>query len=132
MTLTDPKRNRLAVLCLSTRRPTSAEGFVTQARDFAAAGAWARTNQTTAGTLLIGDFNSTTQGTLTRRLRHDAGLHDTRSGHGWLGTYPSKAPAWARFPIDGALASVGWRSVAFDVSPPLGGDHRAIYVALAD
>lgn len=121
----------VAILGFHTTRPAPGKLYDFQAEGMSTAALWASANELAgAQTVLIGDFNSTSQGTLVRNLCHRAGLQDARRGHGLHGTWPASFPAPVRVPIDGAYHSGGLTATAFAVGPDVGSDHRPITVTL--
>ena len=134
-----------AVLHFSTVRPTGGNLWRWQADDYAAAGAWATAMRATGHKpIIVGDFNSTPQATLPRRLMRTATLRDAgtpRSVHmgppfgSLLGLDRVRWPTWRSgipgmsLRIDYALVDPAYRVLFYDVGPYLG-DHRPLHVAL--
>lgn len=124
----------VAILGFHTTRPAPGRHYRFQAEGMASATLWCRAQEVSgAQRLLIGDFNSTSQGVLVKGLCQRAKLRDARRGIGigtFEGTWPASLPAPLRVPIDGAYHSQGLAAEGFEVGPAIGGDHRPIRVTL--
>lgn len=72
--------------------------------------------------LVAGDLNATPWSMAFKPL-HATPLRDARLGFGYLGTWPARAPAPARIPIDHLLVGPAWSLRSLEVGPPFGSDH---------
>ena len=78
---------RLALLGFHATRPAPAGPYGNQRIGMDGAARWSRLHADAgAERVLLGDFNSTSQGALVKRLCRTAELRDGRRGHGWQGT----------------------------------------------
>jgi endonuclease/exonuclease/phosphatase (EEP) superfamily protein YafD len=122
---------QVAVLGFHTTRPAPARPYRFQAQGMSAANLWCRVQRLGgAEQLLIGDFNSTSQGVLVSDLCRRAGLRDARRGHGMAGTWPASLPAPLRIPIDGAYHTEGLVTTSLETGPFVGSDHLPLLVTL--
>ena len=123
----------VSVLGFHTTRPAPANNWRWQREGLDAAAAWSVAQRAAGGgeVLLVGDFNATSQGVLSRELCRKAKLLDARRGYGTAGTWPSAVPAPLRIGIDAAYASAGLAVTEFAVGPDVGSDHRPIAVTVA-
>ena len=122
---------KLALLGFHATRPAPKGPYGNQRAGMRGAATWSKA-RAAAGfdRLLIGDFNSTSQGALLGQLCREAELFDARRGHGWQGTWPADLPAILRVPIDGAYHSDGIAVQRLRVGPSVGGDHLPILLVI--
>lgn len=84
--------------------------------------------------IMAGDFNATVDHMM--RLGVDGGdigyCHDaaTRTGTGFIGTWPAEYPELVGAPIDHVMASQNWEPTGSLVLDAAGSDHRALVVQL--
>lgn len=122
---------RIAILGFHTTRPAPERPYRFQAQGMSAAALWCHANQMGGvEQVLIGDFNSTSQGVLVSDLCRRAGLADARRGHGNAGTWPSHLPAALRVPIDGAYLSRNLAATDLAVGPDIGSDHLPLLLTI--
>jgi endonuclease/exonuclease/phosphatase (EEP) superfamily protein YafD len=123
--------SRIAILGFHATRPAPARPYRFQAQGMSAAALWCHANQMGGvEQVLIGDFNSTSQGTLVSELCRRAGLSDARRGQGNAGTWPAHLPAALRVPIDGAYLSRNLVATEVSVGPYIGSDHLPLLVTI--
>lgn len=122
----------LVLLGFHAAQPLPATEYRRQAAAFDTAATWA-TAQRLAGTvpIIVGDFNSTSQGRWMQMLMHRAHLTPARRGHGLNGTWPDRLPPPLRIGLDGGLLPPELTCVAFTVGPEIGSDHRPFLMRLA-
>lgn len=110
-----------------TTRPTSKVLHGIQRDTMTSAVQWALAQQSmNRDAVLIGDFNCTGQGMLAIQMCQRAQLVDMRRGNGWHGTWPARAPAFCRLPVDGGYATSGVTATSIRVGPDVGSDHRPV------
>jgi endonuclease/exonuclease/phosphatase (EEP) superfamily protein YafD len=77
--------------------------------------------------IMAGDFNCTSGSPF---FVNDERLRDTRYGFGWQGSWPSKAPAVLRIPIDHVLINQHWDVLHRELGPNIGSDHLPVITEL--
>jgi len=80
--------------------------------------------------VVMGDLNATPWSASLRGLLRESRLVNSQAGFGVSGTWPSSMPAAGRIPIDHCLHSLEVVTVAREVGPDVGSDHRPLKVAL--
>lgn len=121
----------VAILGFHATRPAPARPYRNQAQGMHAAVFWSSAfARVGSERLLIGDFNSTSQGALVSDLCRRADLADARRGHGLAGTWPASLPAPLRVPIDSAYHSAGLVTTDLHVGPDVGSDHLPIVLTV--
>lgn len=86
-----------------------------------------RLDDTPVRTIVAGDFNSAPPSSAISRVIDRSGLALVSGAHG---TWPARAPAFLRLPIDHALASPDIQPVAARRGLPTGSDHSPLVVDL--
>jgi endonuclease/exonuclease/phosphatase (EEP) superfamily protein YafD len=81
--------------------------------------------------IVAGDLNTTSWSPSFRRVLEASSLVDTRRGFGIQGTWHSSWPAPILIPIDHVLTSPDVVTLAREVAPETGSDHRAVFVELS-
>ena len=107
--------------------PDSEKALKRRNREFEKIGAI--TSQVTSPLILVGDYNCSSGSPYFRQLLNVSGLHDSRKGFGWQGSWPSFAP-FAMIPIDHVLTSAHWKTRYREIGPNLGSDHLPVYAEL--
>jgi len=80
--------------------------------------------------VVIGDFNATPWSYVFREFTSATGLINSQNGFGLSATWPASLPV-SLVPLDHMLHSDSLTTVARDVGPDLGSDHRPLTVELA-
>ena len=86
---------------------------------------------TTGPRVIAGDFNSTPWSYPFRRLVNETGAMNSQRGFGLQASYPVRASALLRIPIDHLLHSDDLAVVDRRLGPALGSDHFPLVVDLA-
>ena len=102
--------------------------------------AWARNHQLAAlgalaaqqdgGVMILGDLNITPWSPFFRTFLKQAGLRDSRIGHGLQPTWPTTIP-WLRIPIDHCLVSEEVIVHTWRRGPHVGSDHFPVMVEVS-
>lgn len=77
--------------------------------------------------IIAGDFNCTSGSPYFLRA---AGLHDSRRGFGWQGSWPTFAPEFLRIPIDHVFVNDCWQVTHREIAPSVGSDHSPVITEL--
>lgn len=80
-------------------------------------------------TVVAGDLNAVPWSSALRRLRADAGLVDSLTGHGVQPSWPAP-DAWAGLPLDHVLHTPDLVTVGRELGPSFGSDHRLVRARL--
>ncbi|MEZ0386229.1 MAG: endonuclease/exonuclease/phosphatase family protein, partial [Verrucomicrobium sp.] len=115
--------------------PTNASRLVQQRASIALYAQGLIADPAAEARLLIGDFNTSSFSPTFRLLQDATGLRDTARGYGYRPTWGPRLPRdpwlpWCGIPIDHILASPNITTLAHEVGPPLGSDHRWVKARL--
>ncbi len=122
------EEQRIAVLAIHPRSPTSKERADRRDEYLRLVASWARSQEGPA--LVVGDFNATPWSSSFRRLTAGAGLRNSQVGFGLQPTFPA---GWGplMIPIDHALHTPDLAVEERRTGPPLGSDHRPLIISVA-
>jgi endonuclease/exonuclease/phosphatase (EEP) superfamily protein YafD len=80
--------------------------------------------------IVAGDFNATPYSPIFKKFLKVSGLKDTRTGFGWLPSWPTFFPLlW--LPIDHILVSPDIQVYRRDTGPHIGSDHYPVFAELS-
>jgi len=110
-------------------RPPDSEG-TSAARDSLFADLAELVAQETMPVIVIGDFNATPWSYSFRDFTAETGLVNSQNGFGLAATWPTSLPI-SLIPLDHMLHSDSLTTVAREVGPDLGSDHKPLTVEVA-
>ena len=126
------KGRSIKLLSLHLSRPDNEQNDAFQKTELDAAAVWSREMQQQGyDVIIVGDFNVTPWSNRFTKLLADGQLNDSLRGYGLQNTWPSTIPSFLRLPIDHALYSDGWATVARSTTAVSGSDHMVLRVSLA-
>lgn len=80
--------------------------------------------------VLLGDVNATPFNKTLIRFKKEMGLVNPRDGIGYLSTWPSYLPWFARIPIDHILVSPDLKPLSLELKENTGSDHLPLYLVV--